>query len=272
MSEGSPYLPEKAERPLGERLVQIMAQLAGGAGSIGVGTASGDPFVGLGTSVATSQVVGKVGERLFARRQDRVASTISRAELRIEEREAAGQRPRKDQSVDEDRVLELLEASLKAAMNSSEQVKAELIGSLLGSAVFDEQVSLDDLLRNLRLLERLSLRQVTALAYLADSDRDSNRHLLAAGGDQGTRQINPNVEAELDELGRVLGLIGIAQKDGGVANPSNVMDGGQIVASNIDKVKLTSRGETLYRLAEINDVMNDEAIERFEQDDLFNWG
>jgi hypothetical protein len=70
----------------------------------------------------------------------------------------------------------------------------------------------------------------------------------------------------------VLGLIGFVQKDGSVANPSNVMNGGQIVAASIANIGLTSRGKTLHRLAEVESIISDEAIAEFETSELFHWG
>jgi hypothetical protein len=197
---------------------------------------------------------------------------VRRAANRIEERVDAGDEVQLGPPEDEDRALELVEAALNAANNSSEQIKADLIGSLLASAAFDKQVSSDDLLRYLKLLERLSRRQVVALAYLMDESRASNRQLLAASGEKGSAQINPTVEAEFDELGRVLGLIGFVQKDGSVANPSNVMDGGQIVAASIANISLSSRGRTLHRLAEVESIISNETITQFETKELFSWG
>jgi hypothetical protein len=267
----SPYLPDKKRKPFGERLIQLMTQLTGGATAMGSTAATGEPLVGLSAGVGVSQIGGLLGEALARRREDRVSRMTRRAAVRIEERQEAGEEVRLGPPEDEDRALELVEAALNAANNSSEQIKADLIGSLLASAAFDNQVSSDDLLRYLKLLERLSRRQILALAYLMDESRASNRQLLASG-EKGGAQINPTVEAEFDELGRVLGLIGFVQKDGSVANPSNVMDGGQIVAASIADIGLTSRGKTLHRLAEVESIISSEAIAHFETSELFNWG
>jgi hypothetical protein len=268
----SPYLPDRARKPFSETLVELVTQLTGGAAAVGSTAATGEPLVGVGAGVGVSQLGGLLGEALTRRRDDRVHRTIRQAATRIEERQASGEKVRLGPPEDEDRALELIEAALNAANNSSEQIKADLIGSLLASAAFDSQVSSDDLVRYLKLLERLSRRQVVALAYLEDGGRASNRQLLAASGEKGGAQINPTVEAELDELGRVLGLVGFVQKDGGVANPSNVMNGGQIVAANIANIALTSRGKTLHRLAEVGTIVGDESVGDFESNELFNWG
>jgi hypothetical protein len=197
----SPYLPDKKRKPFSERLIQLVTQLTSGATAMGSTAATGQPLLGLGAGVGVSQIGGILGEALGRRREDRVTRTIRRAASRIEERQDAGEEVRLDPPEDEDRVLELVESALNAANNSSEQIKSDLIGSLLASAAFDKQVSSDDLQRYLKLLERLSRRQIVALAYLMDESRESNRHLLAASGEKGGAQINPTVEAEFDELG-----------------------------------------------------------------------
>lgn len=259
--ESSPYLPAKP-KPRGESLAELLVGFGTGAAGLGTVAASGEPLAGVGASVAANQFGTELLRRFLQRGEDRAQRTMQYAARRFEERQAGGERPRPD-AFQGDSATEAVEAAIKAAANSVEQRKSCLIGSLIASAAYEDHLPDADLLRFLKLLEALSWRQILALAYFADKERTSERVLIAAGGDEGIGQIQPGLESELAELGRSHELIGFVGDDGGVANPSNVWDGGQITAASIDKIGLTRLGQTIYRLAEVNREVTQEDLAQF---------
>lgn len=55
-------------------------------------------------------------------------------------------------------------------------------------------------------------------------------------------------------MARTFEVIGFRQEGGAVANPSNTLNGGQIVAANLVKVAPTGLGLTLTRLADLSRI------------------
>jgi hypothetical protein len=263
--ESSPYLPGKP-KPRGESLAELLVSFGTGAAGLGTAAASGEPLAGVGAGVAANRL-GTGLLRFLQRGDDRAQRTMQHAARRFEERHAGGEKPGPN-SFQGESATEAVEATIKAAANSVEQRKACLIGSLLASAAYELDLPIADLLRFLKLLEALSWRQILALAYFADEARAPERVLIAAGGPEGIGQIQPGLEAELAELGRGHELIGFVGDDGGVANPSNVWNGGQITAADIDTVGLTRLGKTIFRLAEMDREIKPGDLDQFTQAEI----
>lgn len=259
--EASGYLPETG-KGLGRSVGEIVQKISAGVSSVAAAAASGDVLLGVPAGVAADQAGKSLLAAFFHRGADRAWKTMQHADQRIKERDSEGDE-RRANAFDGESADQTVEAAIKAAANSAECRKVHLIGSLLASAEYEAHLPVADLLRFLKLLEVLSWRQVLALAYFADKERASERGLIAAGGDEGIGQIQPGLEAELAELGRGHELIGFVEDDGGVANPSNVWDGGQITAASIDKIGLTRLGQTIYRLAEVNREVTQDDLTQF---------
>jgi hypothetical protein len=268
--EGSPYLPDPGDS-VGSRLVHLLNRFAAGGVGLATTASSGSPELGLGAGVATDEVGKELIRKFAARPSDRAHRAILRAQRRIEERVAAGEPWRTDGEFEggsSEDVFRIFETAVRAAMSSTEQRKADLVGSLLASAALDDSASVADILRMIRYIEDLSWRQVVALAYFADDKRAANRELLSAGGSEGTIRIRPGCEAELSELARTHELIGLRQQDDSVANPSNTMNGGQLTAASLSRVGPTGLGLTLHRLAEMGELITDDELDAFEGNEL----
>jgi hypothetical protein len=264
--EASRYLPEP-EKGLGRSIGEIVQKISAGVSSVAVVAASGDVLLGVPAGIAADQVGKSLLGAVYHRGADRAWQTMQHADQRIKERDREGDE-RRANAIDGESADQTVEAAIKAAATSVERRKAHLIGSLLASAEYDADLPVADFLRFLKLLEALSWRQILALAYFADKERASERVLIAAGGDEGVGQIQPGLEAELAELGRGHELIGFVGEDGGVANPSNVWDGGQITAASIDKIGLTRLGQTLHRLAEVNREVAQKDLAQFVEAEI----
>lgn len=258
MNEGD-LLPDPG-KGTAEKALDALNRLV--AASIGAGAGLfASPFAGPPASVAASSIGDKVIDRLVRRQQTRAEMSLSQAAKRIQERDAEGETPNSDFEGEDE--LNLLETSIRAAISSTNEKKARLIGNFYASCIFEADLGPDDALAYLGDLDQMTWRQICALAYFADDGRTSDRELYAAGGTEGVRQIVPGCEQELSRLARTRELIGFVQEDGSVSNPSNAWGPGLIVASEIHRVALTGRGKTLYRLAEIGNEVDQEDIDTF---------
>lgn len=173
---------------------------------------------------------------------------------RIEQRREAGDEPRQDGLFEPGEDPEgLLEGSLLSAARSYEQKKVPFIGAFYSSFVFERDVSSLTAHYLLRLLDRLTYRQLCALAYLADDGRRSERERVQAAATEEGDRTSPTLSAELNDLAN-LGLVGYEQDGGLVANPLATYGAGQITASSMARTALTELGRTLARMAELNQI------------------
>ncbi len=244
-----------------ERVAELVVKIASGVAGAGATALAGDPLAGVGTSVAADQAGTGLLGTILDRGDNLALLTMEHAANRFEEREKAGDTPRPD-PFEGTPAVEAVAATIKAAANSVEARKARLIGSLLASSQYEEDFPVGDLLRFLRLLEDLSWRQVLALAYFCDKDRQADRTLIAAGGSK-VHQIRPVLETEIADLAEVHNVIGAPDNEGAIHKPTAVFGGSPITAATLDQVQPSGFGQTLHRLAEI-----DREIEAADLDDF----
>jgi hypothetical protein len=165
--------------------------------------------------------------------------------------------PRDDGSSDWE---ELLEGTLLSAARSYEERKVQYLGLLYASLLFERAISPAYAHSLIRLLERLTYRQLAALAFIANSAREEERVLMPVDQSEGTSRSSPDMVAELGDLGAI-GLIGFMQGDGSVAMPANVWGPNQLDAHSLGKISLTQIGADLYRLAELQEIPDEDQNE-----------
>jgi hypothetical protein len=147
-----------------------------------------------------------------------------------------------------------------SAARSYEERKVQYMGRLYASLEFDASVSPGYANFLLGLLDRLTYRQLAALAYIGNERREQERVLFNANLVGTGVQSAPSIVIELGDLG-MNGLIGFRQNTGGVAPPSNVFGDGKIDLNTIGQIGLTETGQTLYRLAELHEIPDDDQDE-----------
>lgn len=220
---------------------------------------------------ATAQTFTELGEllvgRLEAWEQRRVARTLRSVKEKVARRKEEGEvvRPEIADPERED-ARTVFEVVVDAAARSIEEKKCEVIANVYASIAFDSAVSMSDALLYLRRVREASWRQLVALRYFEVPERQEERELIGVAGSEGTARIHPALGVELSEAGRSLELIGIGQPGGAVANPSNVMDGGQITTASVNRLRATGLGETISRLGRLAEVVGEGELDEIARD------
>lgn len=161
----------------------------------------------------------------------------------------------------------LFESIVEAAARSLEDKKCDAIANLYSSIVFDTDVSIDDALLYVRRIRAASWRQLVALRYFEDESRVQERELIGAEGKEGVARIHPALGIELSELaGRGLEFIGFGQQGGAVSDPASTFGGGVITSSSVARIRATGLGETMSRLARLNELVGTEEMDAIGRD------
>jgi hypothetical protein len=227
--------------------------------------------IGAEAGAATAQTITELGEALVGRleewEQRRVARTLGQVNQEVVERQGRGEVVRPEiADPDSQGAKEIFEAVVDAAARSIEERKCQVIANLYSSIAFDPDIGISDGLLYLRRVRDASWRQLVALRYLEAPERQEEREMIGVAGSEGTARIHPALGVELSEAGRSLELIGIGQPGGSVANPSNVMDGGQITTASVNRLRATGLGETISRLGRLAEVVNEAELDEIARD------
>lgn len=244
-------------------VVRVGGAAVGGYLSTLIGPEAG-AAAGQALMEATDWFISFLSDR--ARRRIEDVSDLAREE--VERRLEAGESLRTDGLLDSDSALgaDVLEGVLRAALEAEGERKCTAIANLSAAIAFEHDVSGADALRYLRLLRAMSWRQLTALAYFADSSRENERARISQRGEEGDAQIRPALEAELSEMARTFEVIGFRDDSGAVNNPSDTWNGGGIVAASLVKVAPSGLGLTLSRLADLPRIVTDEELEELHRE------
>jgi hypothetical protein len=255
------------ERRQGTRvpdLIEDGAALAQGYAGLAL-TALAGPAAGVPGGIFVHRVARSLGlavwRRLDRRQRRRAAGAFEVAVDRAKERIDQGERPRDDGFLGPDEAApgwELLEGAMIHAANAYRERKVPYIGFLWSSFLFRPDIAPDYADVLLRLANRVSYRQLVALAFFAENagsraliDLDTEREMERWPFAQGLAR-------ELDELGDQLDLIGIEQRDGSIANPLSTMDAPRIEQQDLARVVLTTVARDLYELMELSRIPEDE--------------
>lgn len=253
---------DTATKNLVERGSDLAGALAGGALSL-----VGGPLGALGgaaVGVAVRHVVAAVSGRLASRQASRAGAAVVFIGQDAQARAASGEQPRDDGFFDSRGVLrseaeELLEAVLLQAANSYQEQKLPYIAHLYDGVAHDATIGAADAHVLVAFAERLSYRQLVAMAALADHERHF-RALARGSGlrEQGRHSPNETLLIELDQLGET-GLIG-ARVDGNGPYRQGAVWGTQRRMSDQPwgTLRLLPLGEQLYRLMRLADIPDGE--------------
>lgn len=261
-----PPEPDADEVESGHDLVQLGAETLGSVAGAAAGSFLGPPGALAGAAAGPSVVramawAGRAmkGRLLSTNEEIRVGSALYVALERFKERQDAGDEPRKDGFFEPGSDPRgTLEGTLLTAARSYDEKKVPFIGAFYASFVFEESVSIDEAHFMLTLLDRLTYRQMCALAYLGDPETRNERMQIQAEAEEQGEKALPSVLAELFELAN-FGLLGAWQGD-----PQEVKALGEtyatwgggvpLVARSLSELALTPLGETIVRLAELQRI------------------
>ena len=153
---------------------------------------------------------------------------------------------------------ELLEGAMIHAANAYQQRKVPYIGFLWSSLLFRSDVSPDYGHFLLSLADRLTYRQLQAIAFIAENaGREQLARLEAEREHKGGWSFANGLGVELNEAGDV-GLFGIEQASGAVTHPRATMSSAGIESAQLSKIGLTPLGRNLYELMELHRIPEEE--------------
>jgi hypothetical protein len=242
--------------------------IAGGLAGLAI-TAVAGPVAGVGGGVAVARVAKTVGLAVWERlleplQRRRAAGVFAVAVGRAEERLDSGETVRSDGFLDTDRegnspASELLEGTMIHAANAYQERKVPYMGFLWSSLLFRADITQDYAHLLLRLADRLTYRQLQALAYFAENaNSDELTRLEAKREEEGHWPFADGLGIELNELGGDLGLLGLAQADGTVIRVAGTWNGGDLERANLWQIAVTSLGRNLYELMELGRIPEQE--------------
>ncbi len=254
-------LNDERDLEKGQGLVSLGAESLSALAGASVGLTFGPPGALVGAAAGPSLtrilrlVGGEIRGRLFSSKEEvRIGGAFLIALARIKQREEAGETPRNDGLFKPGHDPQgLLEGTLLAAARSYQQKKVPFVGAFYASFVFSGDVSAETAHYLLRLLDRLTYRQLSGLAYVSDPKRQTEREQIHADARDSGDRTSPTLIAELSDLAN-LGLIGFAQNEGWVANPLATLGRGQISAGSLNQTVPTELGRVLGRLAELHNI------------------
>jgi hypothetical protein len=175
----------------------------------------------------------------------------------------AGEQPRSDGFLEADEEgnsagSELLEGAMIHAANAYQQRKVPYIGFLWSSLLFRSDVSPDYGHFLLNFADRLTYRQLQAIAFFAENAGAVELNRLEAEREyRGHWPFANGLGVELSEGGD-LGVFGIEQAGGAVAHPRGGYGANDIESSPLSNVALTPLGRNLYELMELHRIPTEE--------------
>jgi hypothetical protein len=256
--------------------VQDGADLAGGLAAVAI-SAVGTPAFGVVGGVAVARLVRlgvEVWDRMIEPRQRRRASGAWLAAVgRAKEKEEHGDVPRDDGFLEPDELgespaSELMEGAMIHAANAYQQRKVPYIGFLWSSILYRPDVSWEYGHYLLGLTDRLTYRQLVALAFFAEHERGDRLTRLGADRQVEATPFREGLGVELEALGE-LSLLGYWQREGEVAKPGRTYGGGGVLtdfesAGMLLVAALMPAGRDLVELMELHRIPADEKEHIFE--------
>lgn len=264
------------ESKLARELIESGGDVVGAAAGAALGTIGGPPGIAAGAvgGVAITRLVKRLGaelhERILGPRQRaRAGAALAVAVERIRTRVEAGETPRDDgffDASDGERAPadELLEGVLLHAANAYQDRKVPYLAALFASLAFRSDISPAYGHYLIRLADRLTYRQLCALAFFAE--RGESIDLTRLEGDRqerGHRPFEQGLGRELDELAGDLGVLGIwmphgemvrADRTVAVGSADGATVGGSVEKTDIGEIVPTSLGRTLYEVMELERI------------------
>jgi hypothetical protein len=150
---------------------------------------------------------------------------------------------------------ELLEGVLMYAAASYEERKVVLLGHLYDGIAFDATVTAEQAHYLLKLADRLTYRQLVALAALHDPERFDRLATASYQRDEGSTGPTDALALELDDLA-AQGIIGIrVEGSDEIARPGELWgSSGRASAKAFQDLKLLPTGLDLHRLMRLHSI------------------
>lgn len=258
------------------KLVEGGSEIAGAAVGGALGLIGGPVGVAAGAAggVLVTRTLKRVGEditrRLIGPRQAvRMGAAVAFAADEIRERLHSGDREREDgwfEAADGGRpeADEILEGVLLSAANAYEERKVRYMGFLYASLAFDPTIKRGYANFLVRLAERLTYRQLAALALISSEAGRQALSTLDGVRDLAVTQSSDAVRAELSELG-ASGLIGLIQGDGSIAAPLGTWGGGSGPRVILGLTHLTPVGTDVVRLMKLDRIPSTDLAEVYAE-------
>lgn len=244
-----------------ETFIERASEVAGGISAAAIGLFVGDG-AGAVTGAASAPLlidglrrVGRdIRRRVLSGREEiRVGVALSYAAASIRARLDAGSLPRSDgffeqqASAGRSSADEVLEGILFVAQRQYEERKLPFIGHLFASIAFDDQISPQAAHALLRLIERLSYRQLVLLALFGSNTEENPFGLRAEMYGPGADEDAPSLGHEIFELHQLSLVYRKTGEDsaGAVFGPTEVGPA---------QTQLEGLARILFRAARLKDV------------------
>lgn len=242
---------ENSTKSLLQHLIDVGSEITGSAGGAGIGLLVGGPGGAVAGGAAAPalvymvrKVATEIGSRVLGPREEvRIGAVLTFAAAKVQEKIAAGQRPRDDEFFhplhERTSGEEILEGVLLTAQREHEERKIPFYANLLANIVF--RTDIDRFQANLliRTAQRLSYRQLCLLTLFSVSTPLILRAQMYSG------EIPDNVVSVLQEI-YDLYLQSLVQ-----CSSHGLLHLGQIVPA---KMNAWGTGEILVHLMELNSI------------------
>jgi hypothetical protein len=209
---------------------------------------------------ATEQISRWVG----GRQVERVSEALRIAALDIEGYSTQGDRIREDFLGGDDTgsvaAEEVAEGLLQTVAFSYEQRKAPYLGHLLASIAVRADISVADAHHLIRLVDRLSYRQLVTLAAIGAGL--ARRDALAAGTVLSGRRMKQSVADEVEELSATYALIGGVSADTDETSTYTGLDRTRRLPLDLS---LLDQGRLLFDLMRLHTIATNEQIETLRE-------
>jgi hypothetical protein len=211
------------------------------AGPVGaVGGAAVGPMVAL----AFKKIGTQISELFMSPREEaRVGATITLALEKIAKEIEGGKSTRNDdffspQTSDRSKADTLLEGTLLRARNEYEEKKIKFYSSFLANLNFDESVSFEKGNTLLRILEKLSYRQISILGYFEEIVNLDTKNWMVSFSELGEMGRFQDFYSELMDL----------------YNQQLLQQSGTGITMSVNSMKLSPLGRTMCNLLNTKDV------------------
>lgn len=236
-----------------KKIIEKGSEIGGSVSGAVIGLAIAGPVGAIGGALVSpilTEIYRKVGfevsERLISNREEiRVGATYSLAYSKIEKKIKKGEVPRNDDFMNSNNsnrsgAESILEGTLLKARNDYEEKKIKFYANFLANINFDSTISYEKGNTLLRIMEQLSYRQFTILAYIKRVDVLKSGKWMESFHDERNLEIlkYQDFYAELLDL----------------YNHQLLKQAGAAIGMSISSFKLSHLGNEVYNLLELENL------------------
>lgn len=239
-------------------IIEKGSEIGGSASGAVIGLAIAGPIGAIGGAVLgplVASVFNKVGteisEKIMGpREQARVGATYTLALDKIANLLKNGKQVREDeffleQENDRSKSETILEGTLLKVRNEYEEKKVKLYSNLLANLSFDNSISFDKGNTLLRILEQLSYRQITILAYFSEIESLSTERWMISFKD-------------ISELGQYQDFYSELMD---IYNKQLLQQTGGGISMGVSTLGISPLGKTMCNLIDIQEINEDDKKE-----------